>query len=140
MILLDTNVVSELMRAEPAAMVTDWVALQPAVSLFTTTVTEAEILYGVALLPEGKRRDALAEEARAMFDQDFADRVLPFDGDAAEAFVEIAASRRLAGRPIGQLDAQIAAIARSRGAMLATRNVRDFLDCGLTVVDPWVAP
>jgi len=75
-----------------------------------------------------------------MFDQDFADRVLPFDGDAAEAFVEIAASRRLAGRPIGQLDAQIAAIARSRGAMLATRNVRDFLDCGLTVVDPWVAP
>jgi predicted nucleic acid-binding protein len=105
--------------------------------MFTTTITQAEILYGVALLPDGKRLDAMLEAARIMFDGVFAGRVLPFDGDAARAFAEIAASRRLAGRRISQFDAQIAAIARSRGADLATRNARDFVDCDLTVIDPW---
>ena len=139
MILLDTNIVSELMRAQPDAGVIKWLGSQPTASLFTTAITQAEILYGVELVPQGKRREAMLEAARAIFDEDFARRVLPFDGDASRAYAQIAAHRRLAGQPISQFDAQIAAIARSRGAVLATRNTRDFGDCNLTIVDPWTA-
>jgi predicted nucleic acid-binding protein len=139
MIVLDTNVVSELMRAEPAAVVRAWANAQPGTNIFTTTVTQAEILYGLAVLPDGKRLVASLKAAQLMFDGVFAGRVLPFDEGAAKAFAEITASRRLAGRPISQFDAQIAAIARSRGADLATRNVRDFIDCGVAVIDPWAA-
>lgn len=137
MIVLDTNVLSELMRPEPDASLLEWLASQPSASIFTTTVTQAEILYGIALLPEGKRRDGLLEAARAMFDEDLVGHVLSFDRDAALAYAEVAAHRRLVGKPISQFDAQIAAIARSRGAQLATRNARDFDDCDLTVIDPW---
>jgi len=105
--------------------------------VFTTTLTQAEIFYGLALLAEGRRRDDLAAAARPMFDVDMAGRVLPFDTDAALAYSQIAAGRKQSGKPISQIDAQIAAILRLRGARLATRNVRDFADCGLTVVDPW---
>lgn len=139
MIVLDTNVVSELMRPAPAAAVVRWVDSLPATSLYTTCVTEAEILLGIALLPKGKRRDAIAAAAAAMFATDFADRVLGFGSDAARAYASIAAARRRAGRPISAFDAQIAAIARSVGASLATRNVHDFDDTGLDVVDPWDA-
>lgn len=137
MIVLDTNVLSELMRAEPSPRVAAWVTTHPARSLYTTAVTQAEVLYGVALLPEGTRRTALAQAVAGMFEEDFLDRVLPFDADAARAYAEVAAERRRLGRPISQFDAQIAAIARSRGAALATRNVADFTDCGVTVIDPW---
>lgn len=137
MIVLDTNVVSELMRREPDARVMAWVGEQPMAGLFTTTLTQAEIFYGLALLPKGRRRDALVVAARAMFDVDLAGRVLPFDADAALAYPDIAAGRRRGGQPISQIDAQIAAIVRSRGARLATRNVRDFAECGITVVNPW---
>jgi len=137
MIVLDTNVLSETMRSSPASLVLRWMAAQPALGLFTTTVTEAEILFGLALLAPGQRRAAFEQAVEAMFAEDFAGRVLPFDRAAAAAFAEIAAVRRLAGRPISQADAQIAAIARSRGAAVATRNVKDFEGCGVVVVDPW---
>jgi len=138
MIVLDTNVISELMRREPDPRVMAWIAEQPMAGVFTTTLTQAEIFYGLALLPEGRRDDLLAA-ARPMFDVDLAGRVLPFDTDAAATYPEIAAGRKQGGKPISQIDAQIAAIVRSRGARLATRNVRDFADCGITVVDPWGA-
>lgn len=137
MIVLDTNVISELMRREPDERVMAWIGEQPIAGVFTTTLTQAEIFYGMALLPEGRRRDALLAAARPMFAVDFAGRVLPFDTDAALAYPEIAAGRRRSGQPISQIDAQIAAIVRSRGARLATRNVSDFADCGITVVNPW---
>jgi hypothetical protein len=97
----------------------------------------AEILFGIELLPKGKRRDTMLEEAEATFAEDFAGRILPFDEDAARAFPEIAIRRRAQGRPIADLDAQIAAIARSRDAILATRNTADFEGCGVRLVNPW---
>lgn len=137
MILLDTNILSEALRAAPEPRVLDWIGRQAASSLFVTTVTQAEILYGIAILDKGRRRDELAAAALLMFSEDFSGRLLAFDGDAATAFAEIAAARRGMGRPISQFDAQIAAIARSRGAILATRNSRDFEHCGIEIVNPW---
>jgi toxin FitB len=138
MIVLDTNVLSELMTSNGSPTVYEWVSKQAQMSLFTTTITEAEILYGIALLPMGKHRDNLTEAAHQMFAEDFEARVLPFDSAAAKVFAQIAAERRQIGRPISQLDAQIAAICHSRNAQLATRNVMDFQDCGLSVLNPWV--
>ena len=137
MILLDTNILSELMRAAPEAAVEQWLADQPAASVFISAITEAELRYGLALMPPGKRRSALAVEIENMLGEDFSGRILPFDSPAAVAFAEIAAERRQAGRPISQADAQIAAIARSRGAALATRNVPDFDGCGVEIINPW---
>ena len=137
MIVLDTNVLSETMKPAPAAEVLHWLAGQPAARIFTTSISQAEILYGLELLPRGKRRAALQSAVEAMFEEDFAGRILPFDADAARLFPRIAASRRAAGRPIAQADAQIAAIARSRGASLATRNTGDFESCGVTLLNPW---
>lgn len=137
MIILDTNVISEMMRSAPALKVSAWLAVNAASSLFTTALTQAEILYGLALLPAGKRRAALHAAAVATFAQDLGGRILPFDAEAALIYPEIAAARRKSGQPISQIDAQIAAIARSRGAAIATRNGRDFAGCGVTIVDPW---
>jgi predicted nucleic acid-binding protein len=137
MILLDTNILSELMRAAPEVAVEQWLADQPVASVFISAITEAELRYGVALMPPGKRRSALAVEIENMLGEDFSGRILPFDSPAAVAFAEIAAERRQAGRPISQADAQIAAIARSRGAALATRNVADFEGCGVEIINPW---
>jgi toxin FitB len=136
-IVLDTNVLSELMRSAPEATVTHWVAAQSAADLFVTTVTQAEILHGVRLLPRGRRREAIEAAAEAMFDEDFAGRILPFSSLAAHAYAEIAVARRQSGRPIAQFDAQIAAIARSTGAAVATRNLADFEGCGIRVINPW---
>ena len=137
MILLDTNILSELMRPAPEVAVEQWLADQPVASVFISAITEAELRYGLALMPPGKRRSALAAEIENMLGEDFSGRILPFDSPAAVAFAEIAAERRQAGRPISQADAQIAAIARSRGAALATRNVPDFEECGVEVINPW---
>jgi toxin FitB len=137
MIVLDTNVLSEVIRPVPEPSVLDWLVNQPRASLFTTTVTRGEILYGIRLFANGKRRRGLWDAAKKIFDEDFARQVLSFDSDAADMYAEIAASRRLAGKPISQFDAMIAAMARSRGASLATRNVKDFEDCGVDIVNPW---
>lgn len=139
MIVLDTNVLSEMLRPKPSEQVESWMAAQSPALLFTTTVTQAEILYGVALLADGRKRGKLSAAIGAIFDEDFAGRILPFDTDAAAAYAAIAAARKNAGRPISQFDAQIAAITRSRGAVLATRNTRDFEGCGIELADPWMS-
>jgi len=136
-IVVDTNVLSELMKPRPARRVVLWLNSQPTASLFTTSVTQAEILHGVMLLPEGRRRAAIEAAIQVMFEEDFAGRVLAFDSEAALPYARIASERRHAGRPISQFDAQIAGIAQSRGATVATRNVADFDGCGVTVIDPW---
>jgi predicted nucleic acid-binding protein len=137
-IVLDTNVVSELLRPAPEPRVLAWLAEQPPSSVFTSAVTQGEILYGIRLLPDGQRRRKLWEAAVMIFSEDFGGRVLSFDGDAAGAYAEIGASRRTAGRPISQFDATIAAIVRSHGATLAARNAKDFEGCGIAVVNPWM--
>jgi predicted nucleic acid-binding protein len=138
MIVLDTNVLSETLRPKPSVNVLIWMRSEPVSSLFTTTITEAELLYGIALLAPGKRRQSLEAVVGLIFTDDLAGRILPFDSAAAREYAEIAAARRRAGRPISEADARIAAIARSRGAALATRNVQDFAGCELQVIDPWL--
>lgn len=140
MILLDTNVVSELMRPAPAVGVLDWFDVQDAATLWLSTVSEAELRAGVAMLPAGRRRDRLLAAVDAMIEQDFAGRMLPFDSAAARFYAGIYAARRAAGRPIMEADCQIAAIAASRGMAVATRNVGDFEGCGVEVIDPWRHP
>lgn len=135
--LLDTNVLSELLRSAPEPAVLTWFAEQPSETLFVSAVTQAEMMLGARLLPRGKRRASLEIAIRAMFDEDFAGRTLPFDSAAVPAYVDIVSTCRAAGRPISQFDAQIAAIARHHGARLATRNVGDFEGCGVVVVNPW---
>ena len=139
MSVLDTNVVSELMRPSPNPAVEQWVAARPAASLFFSAVGEAELRYGVVILAAGRRRDALASAVEAMLRDDFAGRVLPFDSAAARTYAEIAARCRAVGRPVAQADGLIAAIARSRDMALATRNCRDFEEMGLDLLDPWAA-
>jgi predicted nucleic acid-binding protein len=136
-IVLDTNVLSEALRPMPEPRVLDWLGQQLSASLFVTTITQAEILYGIAIIDPGRRRDDLQAAAMAMFAEDFAGRILGFDTDAAPVFAALAAERRRLGRPISQFDAQIASITRSRGAALATRNRRDFEACGIDLIDPW---
>ncbi len=137
MIVLDTNVLSELMRPVPDPAVAGWVASRPASELATTTVTQAEILHGIARLPSGRRRDALQRAAAAMFEEEFGDRVLPFDASAAPHYAALRASRERGGRPMSAFDAQIAAIARAHRATIATRDLGRFEGCGVPVVDPW---
>jgi predicted nucleic acid-binding protein len=136
-VLLDTNVLSELLRSSPDATVLAWFSRQRDEDLFVSAVTQAEMLLGARLLPAGKRRERLQFALQALFDADFPGRVLPFDAPSVSHFVEIVAARRLAGRPISQFDAQIAAIALNRKLAVATRNTRDFEGCGLRLIDPW---
>ena len=137
MIVLDTNVLSELLRPTPAPQVEAWLAAQDGRNVYFTAVGEAQLRHGVAILPAGRRRDALAQAIEGMLDEDFRDRILPFDREAARAYAAIAAERRAAGRPISQFDCQIAAIARAQGASVATRNIGDYEGCGVAVIDPW---
>jgi toxin FitB len=137
MFLLDTNVLSAMMRAGLVPEVAAWTSRQPAELLFTTTVCQAEILAGLAVMPEGRRRSDLQVAARAMFLEDFDGRVLPFDIAAAVAYADLFALRRRAGRSTATVDLMIASIARCNGASVVTRNVADFDECGITVVNPW---
>jgi toxin FitB len=137
MILLDTNVISELMRREPSARVVAWMEVQPRSRLGITAITQAEILYGIELLPKGRRKQGLLTAAERMFSEDLRGRIFPFNGDAAHAFAKISAIRQAQGKPISQLDAQIAAIVQTLGAELATRNVTDFEGCGIKLLNPW---
>jgi len=136
MILLDTNVVSELMRKEPSPDVVAWVRAQRPRDLATTAVTVAEIRFGLARLPRGKRRSRLQGLADDVFSR-FAYQVLPFDVAAARPYASLVADRERRGRPINGFDAQIAAIALSRNATLATRNTKDFEGVGVSLIDPF---
>ena len=137
MIVLDTNVVSELMKATPRSEVLAWAKGQARNTLFITTITEAEIRAGIAVLPEGRRRRDLAAAAEHVLDFSFAGRILPFDSAASHAYGSIVADRRAVGRPISTQDCLIAAIARAHGAGIATRNVSDFESCGVEITNPW---
>ena len=135
--LLDTNVISELMRKSPEPDVARWIANQRLEDLFLSAVSEAELRFGAAILPHGRRREALFSRIEAMLSDAFEDRILPFDSGAARAYGSIAARRRSAGRPVAWADCQIAAIAAARHLRVATRNIRDFNDLGIEIVDPW---
>ena len=136
--ILDTNVLAESIRREPLAPVAGWISAQPADQLFTTTISLAEMLLGVALLPVGRRRARLEEAIARIFQTVFTNRLLAFDEAAARVYAEFPAKRRRAGSPVSVSDAQIVAIARSREARaIVTRNVRDFEGCGLKLINPW---
>lgn len=137
MFILDTNVISELMKPAVSAAVETWCASQSRDSLHITTITQAEILYGIAILPDGTRQQRLQNLAQAMFQEDFLNKILPFSQEAAQYFAIIASDRKGQGKPISQFDAQIAAICRSHQATLATRNTDDFADCGIDIINPW---
>lgn len=137
MIVLDTNVVSELMRQAPDDGVVSWVDRFPVGDVYLTAVTAAELRYGVARLPDGRRKKGLMIKVAELLAEDFQDQILPFGGYTAAHYAEIAAAREQAGSPISMADAQIAAICRYYGAQLATRNIKDFADTGVQVLDPW---
>jgi predicted nucleic acid-binding protein len=137
MFLIDTNVISELMRAAPAPSVLNWFSTQDPSTLYLSAVTEAELRTGIAILPAGQRREGLKAALDATIAEDFEGRILPFDTDSAKTYAEIAAGRRSAGRPIADADCQIAAIARATGMPVVTRNTRDFEGCGVDVINPW---
>ena len=137
MFVLDTNVVSELMRERPNPEVMGWMDNQLTDDLFVTSITEAEVRTGIAILPDGERQRGLAAAAERLFAVFFSERILPFDSDAAQAYAMLATERRAAGRPMSQSDCQIAAIAYSQGAPVVTRDADDFEGCGLDVIDPW---
>jgi len=136
-ILLDTNVISELMRPTPDAYVQAWIDDKDLPELATTSVNLAEIGYGIALLPEGRRKDAMQSAAENVFARLFGDSVLPFDAPAAGIYSELAAAHRHAGRSVGILDLQTAAIAKIHDFALATRNTRHFANCGIELIDPF---
>jgi predicted nucleic acid-binding protein len=136
MIIIDTNVVSELMRPEPDPGVASWVRARDRRELCMTAISLAEIRYGIARLPDGRRKQVLLGAADEIFSA-FADQILPVDAVAAEHYAVIASSRERAGKPIPGFDALIAAVCRSQGAMLATRNVSDFDGAGIEIINPW---
>jgi predicted nucleic acid-binding protein len=140
MFVLDTNVLSAIMGRHPASEAATWVAAQPEERLFTTSVCQAEILAGIGILPEGRRRRGLEAAAHSIFEDIFEDRILPFDTDAASAYAGLFTIRRKAGRPSAPLDLMIAAIAHAQGAAMVTRNTTDFEGCGLTLINPWNLP
>lgn len=140
MIVLDTNVLSEVLRSRPAPQVLAWMNGLRASTVYVSSVTQAEMLLGVALLPAGKRRDALGAQVASLFSQHFTNRCLPFDALAAPHYARIVSSRMRAGRPIHTEDGQIAAVACSRGYGVATRNVADFSGIpDLRIINPWEA-
>jgi toxin FitB len=138
--ILDTNILSAMMRLQLEPRMAAWIAAQPVELLFTTSLSQAEILSGLAIMPSGRRRLDLEAAARIMFLEDFDGRVLPFDMKAAAAYAGIFASRRRAGRPAATVDLMIASVARSHGASVVTRDTGGFEDCGLTLINPWEVP
>lgn len=137
MIILDTNVVSEMIRATPDPGVLAWVNTRPSTQIATTAITAAELYYGIARLPAGQRRQQLAVAVSALLNDALRGRIAPFDEHAARRYAGVISAREQAGRPIEVLDAQIAAICRELGAVLATRNTKDFEETGVDLVDPW---
>jgi hypothetical protein len=136
-IVLDTNVISELARQVPDPGVLSWLDSLEASDVATTAITAAELRYGVARLPDGHRKRELTVVIRGILTEDFHGRVLPFDERASVRYAEIVSGRERIGRPIGVADAQITAICRDLGAILATRNTSDFEETGIELIDPW---
>ena len=139
MIVLDTNVVSEFMTSAPAEPVLAWLNDQDAAQLYFTSVSIAEIAFGLWVMPDGRRRRLLTDRFEQFLGTAFESRILSFDQDAARAYGEIRGHRQEQGHPVSNFDAQIAAIARTRGFAVATRNTRDFADCGLDLINPFLA-
>lgn len=137
MYLLDTNILSAMMRPVVDPAVATWLRGKPVGILNTASICQAEILAGLALLPDGRRKEALTNAAEAMFREDFAGRVLPFDGSCATAYARLLATTRRAGQTIASMDLMIGAIASRHGARIVTRNVADFRYCDPPVIDPW---
>jgi hypothetical protein len=137
MILVDTNVLSEVMRSEPDAIVVSWMDSWKKSEIGVTAISVAEILYGIGMLTKGKRKQRLLEAASEMFDEDFANRIYAFDGRAAVEYADIVVHRERTGRPISMPDAQIASICRVLGCTLATRNTKDFENTGIELINPW---
>jgi hypothetical protein len=137
MILLDTNVISETLRERPDPVVSAWLDEHPEEELWTTSVVVAELLSGIELMPSGRKQKALREAVEKMIVEDFRGQILTFNLPAARQYAQVLAARQKIGRPIRELDAQIAAIANVHGATLATRDVNDFAGCNLAVVNPW---
>lgn len=137
MIILDTNIISEMMKAHPEARVIQWMDQQKSTQLFISTITVAEITYGLCALPDGKRRTQLERAFNKTIQLAFAGRFLSFDFTAAGWYGKIMAARKISGRPLSVPDGQIAAIACAQGFALATRNGRDFIDCGLEIINPF---
>ncbi len=139
MIILDTNVISEAFRPRPDQHVGDWFSRQPKKQIFTTAINKAELLSGLAMMPDGSRKQALAEVIAVFFAERLETSVLPFDEPASLQYARIFAQRRKSGRPIAEMDCQIAAIALTGGYAVATRNDIDFEHCGIEVINPWEA-
>jgi predicted nucleic acid-binding protein len=137
MLVLDTNVLSEVIKPAPSEVVLAWLLAQPEDLIYTTAITEAEIFFGVWRLPNGKRRTALEDAVLDLFQEKLHGRVLPFDGRAARIYAEIVRKRVAGGHGMANFDAQIAAIALSHQASLVTRNLKDFADCGVNLINPW---
>ena len=137
MILLDTNIVSAIMAPSPPRIVVDWLNGQETVTLYLSTITIAEIGYGLWILPDGKRRRALEDRFERFVAEGFEQRILDFDWTAARLYAEIMGRRRAMGRPLSVPDGQIASIARANDLSVATRNIRDFEKCGLELIDPF---
>ncbi|ACJ01061.1 type II toxin-antitoxin system VapC family toxin [Rhodospirillum centenum] len=140
MLILDTNVLSEVLRRVPEPAVERWLAAQDGTDVYLTAITEAELRRGAAIMPAGRRKDGIAHAIDAILTEDFQGRILPFDSAAASAYAVIAAERQSAGRPISHFDAQIAAIARARSGIVVTRNTADFTGCGVVLINPWIDP
>ena len=134
---LDTNVLSEVMKAEPHPSVAAWLRACPPEAMFTTAISRAEIVYGIRRLPDGAKRRRLERAAMAMLTMEFQGRTLAFDAEAADIYAELRIVRAQAGRPLAAEDGMIAAIARVRGATVVTRDAGGFERCGITLVDPW---
>lgn len=137
MIILDTNVISELLRPAPEPKVEQWLSAQDGLNVYLTSISEAELRYGLAIMGNGKRRAALVDAVDSILREDLAGRILPFDSAAAQSYAAISAVRRSAGRPIAQADCQIASIAHTRGASVATRNTPDLEGCKIDLINPW---
>lgn len=137
MIILDTNVFSEMLKPVPSTRVFHWLAAQESQDVFLTAITLAELFQGVEMMPSGRRRTDLHDAIELTLNADYAGRVLAFDDLAARPYAKILAGRKALGRPISQSDGMIAAIARARGFVVATRNLSDFEHCGIRVVSPW---
>ena len=137
MIIVDTNVISEIMRPNPERQVLDWMDGLPKSDVGITSITVGEILYGIGSLPEGKRKKRLLEAAAAIFEVFFSDRIYAFDRLAAVEYADIVIQRERMGAPVSMANAQIAAICRVALADLATRNTKDFENTGVSLIDPW---